>query len=111
MDTSDKPVFFVSSNGAATFTVTGSPLTIGAWHFIALRFIPSTEIAVFQDGDKAVNATAIPASINVSTQNFEIGRYINDDSRTFHGRARDVFICAAALSDALIEEVRATSVP
>lgn len=101
---------FVSGTGSNLLAVADT-VDYGVWHFIVCRFTPSTEIALFVNGVKSTNTSAIPASINVSTSNFELGRYQNDDARTFHGRARDVFVCAAALSDALIEEIRLSSVP
>jgi hypothetical protein len=109
--TSDQPFFSVSGNGSSIVTATAPVSTLGGWHFLVGRFTPSTEVAIFNDGDKTVNITAIPASINASAQAFEIGRYLNDNNRVIHAKARDVFICASALSDALIEEVRTTSVP
>jgi len=103
--------FYVSGNGASQFGVVSASLEVGRWHFVTSRFTPSAEVAVFANGDKSTNTTAIPASINVSTQDFEIGRYFNDDNRIIHAKARDVFVCAAALSDQLIEEIRVSSVP
>lgn len=101
----------VSSNGSATTVAQSQVAAMGEWHFLALRFIPSTEVAVFVDGDKTVNPTAVPASIFVSSQNFEVGRYQGADSRITHGKSRDVFVCSASLSDALIEQTRVTSAP
>ncbi len=103
--------FIVSSNGSATFAADGIVPNLGQWYFVAGRFTPSSEVALFVDGNKDVNTTAIPASINVSAQAFELGRYLVDNARILHGKVRDVFICASALSDALIEEIRATSAP
>ncbi len=108
---SDIPMFFVSGNGSAVSVVTSGALSVGAWHWIVGRFKPSTEVAIFQDGDKAVNTTAIPSTINVSAASMEVGRYVQDNSRIIHGRARDLFLCASALSDAVIEQLRVTSVP
>ncbi len=101
----------VSSNGSTIFAATSAVAQTGQWLFLAGRFTPSTEVAVFVNGDKAVNTTAIPASVNVSSQDFEAGRFAADNSSIAHCKARDVFVCASALSDALIEEVRTTSVP
>ncbi len=101
----------VSGTGASIVGASSSAVTVGVWHFIVARFTPSTEVAIFLDGVKSVNATAVPATINASAQNFELGRYLNSDANVFHGRSRDMFICAAALSDQLIEEIRETSVP
>jgi len=109
--TSNAPTFTVSSTGSDAFTATGPVSTQAQWHFLAGRFTPSTEVAVFQDGNKAVNTASIPASLNASTQNLEVGRRSNNNASIIHGKARDTFVCAVALSDELIEEIRATSVP
>lgn len=108
---SDTIGFYMSGTGAALLVATGPVVTLGGWHFVVGRFIPSTEVAVITDGNKTVNVTAIPASIFVSTQAFEVGRFTADNTTIVHGKVRDLFICAAALSDALIEQIRATSVP
>ncbi len=105
------PAFEISGNGSSLFNVAGPAIGTGSWHFLVGRFIPSNEIAVFQNGDKTTFTTAIPASMNASTQAYEMGRTKANDAQIIHGKARDVFICAAALSDALIEEIRASSVP
>ncbi len=101
----------VSSNGSATTAVSGPALSTSEWLFLVARFTPSTELAVFVNGDKTVNAVSVPASINVSTQGFEVGRYANDNNFIAHAKVRDAFICAATLSDAILEEVRAASSP
>lgn len=103
--------FGMSGNGAATFAASSIAVAISVWRFIVGRFIPSTEVAVFVDGDKTANTTAIPATCFVSTASFEVGRHFADNTRIAHAKARDVFVCASALSDALIEEIRTTSGP
>lgn len=103
--------FHVSGNGASIVSVISQTAPLSIWHFCVARFIPSTEIATFVDGDKSTNTSVIPASLNVSTQAFEVGRQFNTDSLTLHGKARDAFICASALSDQIIEEVRTASAP
>lgn len=110
-NTTDAPQFQVSGNGTAVNSVAGPVATIGEWHFLVGRFIPSTEVAIFNDGDKSVNTTTIPSSVNVSAQALEVGRTFNDNSRVIHAKARDVFICAASLSDALIEQIRVATSP
>jgi hypothetical protein len=107
----NKVRFVMSGTGANAVLVESAVRPISAWTFIVGRFTPSTEVAVFVDGDKDVNTTAIPASIYASTQDFEIGRVEANNSYILHGKVRDVFVCAAALSDELIEEIRATSAP
>lgn len=109
--TGDEPFFLTSGNGASVQIATAPSSSLDGWHFLAGRFIPSVEIDVFVDGVKTVFTTAIPSSLYGSGQDFELGRHNNDNSRIIHGRARDVFICAANLSDDLLEEVRVTSVP
>lgn len=101
----------VSSNGSAVTFVQSPAISTGQWVFMASRFIPSTELTIFTNGVKTVNTTAIPAAANLSTQALEIGRYSNDNNFIAHARTRDVFICAAALGDELIEETRLSSVP
>lgn len=106
----DVPYFQVSGNGAATFSAEGPVSSLAAWHFIVGRYT-SSEIAVFVDGDKSVQTVGVPASLFASSQAFETGRYFNDNTRILHGKARDVFVCASALSDAVIEQVRLASSP
>lgn len=107
----DKANFRMSGNGASVFAATSPPNALAVWHFIVGRFIPSTEVAVFIDGDKSTNTSAIPVSCNVSTQAFEIGRFFADDTRVTHAKCRDAFICQSALSDEQIENVRLSSMP
>ena len=103
--------FVVSGNGTGLDTVQSAAVAIGEWIFIAGRFTPSTEIAVFTNGTKTVVTTSIPASLNASTQNFEVGRTQNGNSRIIDGKVRDLFICAASLSDETIDRIRASSTP
>ncbi len=103
--------FHMSGNGAAIFTATSAVSTINEWHFLAGRFIPGQEVAVFVDGSKIVNNTAIPASIFGVTQNFEVGRFAALNGSVANAKARDVFVCAAALSDPVIAFIQASSLP
>lgn len=101
----------VSNNGSALNTVVGDEVPLGSWHFLAMRFTPSTELAVWMDGLKTTLETAIVASLYATSQDFEVGRHANNNSWTYHGRARDIFICQAALPDALIDQLRLSSAP
>lgn len=101
----------ISSTGSNIVSSTSPVAATGQWLFLTGRFTPGTELAVFVDGDKTVNTTAIPATINASSQDFEAGRFANDNALIAHCKSRDVFLCASALSDEVIEQVRATSVP
>ena len=110
-NSSDIAAFAMSGTGAATTVATSAISTLAVWHFIAGRFIPSTEVAIFVDGDKSTNSTAVPASCNVSTQSFEVGRYLNDGNRIIHAKCRDVFIFQSALTDDLITRIRQNTLP
>ncbi len=103
--------FVISGTGSNLIVASGPAIGTSEWVFVCGRFTPSTEAAVFINAVKVVNTTAVPASLNVSTQAFEVGRYLNDNTYTAHVRVRDLFICASALSDAVIEQIRATSAP
>jgi len=109
--TSGKFNFFVSGDGVSLVIAQGAGAGIGIWHFVVGRFMPSVEVAIFTDGDKNVNTTSVPSSCFVSSQAFEVGRYHGGDVFVLHAKVRDLFICAAALSDDLIEEIRNSSRP
>lgn len=108
---SNEVTFLISVDGTNIVSVNTTPRAIGIWSFIVARFIPSTEIAVFVDGVKWPNTTSIPASCNLSAQQFEVGRYYADDNYILDANVRDVFICQSALSDTQIEQVRVASTP
>lgn len=105
------PRLFMSNNGTTTVNATGANLPLSEWHFVAGRYIPSVEVAVFVDGVKVTNTVSIPASAFVSSQGFEVGRYLNDNSRIPNAKVRDVFICRTALSDAQIAAIRTATAP
>ncbi len=98
--------FFVSLTGAVTVSAVGGTIGTDAWHFVVGRFTPSTEVAVFVDGEKDVNVTGVPASINIPTPDFQVGRFFDADSTRLHFKWRDLFICAATLDDVLLENIR-----
>lgn len=103
---------YVSLDGSALTTVSSATSTpVDTWVFLVGRFVPSTSVDVFVNGQKTTNVTAIPASCFASTQAFEVGRYLNTDTRTFDGRCRDVFLCRTALTDVQIENLRLSSLP
>lgn len=112
MQATDKMLFAVSGNGTTAVAVEASTSPVdGEWHFIAARFTPSTEIAIFMDEEKDVETTSIPASLNVATEDFEVGRYSGNNALIQEMLFRDLFICRAALSDALVERIRQASLP
>jgi len=106
---SDMFRFIVSQTGAVINTVDVAFPGLGQWVFAAARFIPGSEIAIWANGAKQVLDTGVVSSLYSPTADFEIGRSITDDTRTFDGRMRDMFVCQAALDDETIEEIRVTS--
>lgn len=101
----------ISQNGSVVITVDVAAVPVGNWVFVAARFSPGAEIAVFSNGAKGTNTASIYTSLFASSQAFEVGRFLADNTRTLDGRLRDIFVCQAALSDDLIEEIRITSAP
>ena len=93
----------VSVDGAALTSVTSTnSISTGEWFFAVLRFDPSTEVATFLNNTKTTNVAAIPASIFDSTASFIVGARNNGVAALFNGRASMCFLCAAALSDAIV---------
>jgi hypothetical protein len=71
---SSAPTFYVSGTGANSFTVAAANITAGQWYFVAARYTPSTEIAIWLNSTKSVNTTSIPASLfDSTTAEFVIG--------------------------------------
>lgn len=95
----------VSSTGAAggIVTVNGPVLAADTWHFIAGRFSPSTQLAIYADGAWAGNTTSIPASIYSGTAPLEIGR----QAAYLSGAAAMCFLCAAVVPATAIENLHA----
>jgi hypothetical protein len=97
---------FVVTLAAANSVVNGTAGTTGAmpitqWAFVAARYTPSTEIKIWINDGANTNAVGIPASINDSTAAFAIGA-TGTPSLYMDGRASLCFLCAAALSDAIV---------
>lgn len=71
---SSAPTFYVSSTGANSFSVAAGNITAGQWYFIAARYTPSTELAIWLNATKTVNTTSIPASLyDSASANFSVG--------------------------------------
>jgi hypothetical protein len=69
------PIAYISDDGSAAVTATGSTIEQGAWGFIAMRYTPSTELKLWVNDEPVVNTTSIPASIYNGTAPLVIGRY------------------------------------
>lgn len=90
-------------NGTTSVISTVVPVT-GAWYFIVIRLIPSTELAIFANSTKTINIAAIPASINNSAAAFTIGAS-GAATQLMTGRASLCFLSANALSDGKISSI------
>jgi len=98
-----QPWFAVSTNGIASVNVTSTvSLVAGEWYHIVGRFDPSTEIAVFVNGVKTVNTTAIPATIFSGNANLEAGSFAAG-SFNYNGRMSQLFLCAERHDDSIIQ--------
>lgn len=101
--------FTISVDGTAESDVdsTSTPTT-ATWLFAACRFDPSTEQAIFFNGEKTSIVAAVPASIFNSNADLDIGaRSGGADLMT--GRASLCFLCAADIGDTLIQTIFQTT--
>ncbi len=101
----------VSADGAAAVTVDSAAIGAATWKFVAMRFTPSAELALFVNADKTSNTTAIPAALFNSNSPFAVGMFTDaaGTARYLDGRAALAFMCAAALSDTVIDHLFRTS--
>lgn len=95
---------YVSVDGTATVNVQ-SAVTYAAstWFFIVGRYTPSTELAIFINGTWDTNVVAIPAAIFNSNAALTVGSYSVPVANFLDGQGSLFFLCADALSNAIIE--------
>jgi len=98
-------IVFGIGDGAASFAqvVSTNTAPAAAWNFFACRYTPSTELTVFLNGVKTTNAAGIYASIPANANALELGRVFGGSP--FAGSNSLYFLCAAALSDAVINNL------
>lgn len=98
----------ISSAGTAASivaaTTSGTPAA-GSWVFVAARFTPSSELAVWLDSEKVINTTGIPASIFDSNAKFVLGDQ-EGPAQAMAGRIGPGGVFSRALSDAEIDAIR-----
>jgi len=97
--------FYISSLGTAASTISvisASTITTSKPHFVAGRFNPSTELAVFLDNEKTISVAGIPAAIFNSTAEYDVGAYENGTVAFIDGRITLMALCATELTDAQI---------
>ncbi len=94
--------------GAGSNSVSSTEVISAAtWYFMAGRFTPSIEVAVFVNNTKTIDTTSINATLTAGTQSLGIGT--DDTTRLLDGRASLVFLCANALGDDLISSLFSSS--
>lgn len=105
-ETNSQARFGVSNNGTAVTEVGGATgsFATGEWRFLVGRFVPSTQVGIFSNGDWVLNTTSIPATIyTAGTAAFTIAARSGGAGNLFDGRFAVGFLAAAAWPDALID--------
>lgn len=106
--------FAISSDGtnAGVFSVAGTTApAVDTWTFTAGRFTPSTELAVWTNGAKAVNTTSIPAAIYQAVCDFRLGVQADPAIGLVGRMGTPVWLAAAAVPDIVIETFYQMSAP
>lgn len=106
-ETTDKLSFNMSSNGTSNaFSINGATtLVANTWYHLAVVFTASTRCELFVNGVPDGNETAgIPAAAFNSTASFRIGHQ-EGQSTYFDGKANDVAVWAAALTESQISKL------
>jgi hypothetical protein len=102
---SAQPAVYISTDGSSSaIQAHTTALAADQWDFVCARFDPSTNVTIWLNDSKVENTTGIPATINNSTADFEIGSFNGGDGY-FDGRISLAFLCAAAASDAAIRRL------
>lgn len=104
--------FQVSTDGAAAVGVTHTTTAIptGSWYFVAGRFMPGKELAIYVNTVKVALAVGVPATIYNSTAPLIVGAE-GGPANYFDGRAALCFLSAAALTDTVIRALYEVSRP
>jgi hypothetical protein len=93
--------FIITNDGSTQIFVSSSvSATANKWLYWVGRYVPSIELAVWVNSTKTVNTTAIPASIFSGTSPLTIGT-----GPDMAGKISLQFLCASALSDAVINSL------
>lgn len=95
----------LSTDGTAVVTADSAVIAsnLNTWHFVWMRFFPSTALDISVDGVTVSNTTAIPASIFVSTADLILGG--GNAGAEWDGRATYAALCAVALSDTRLDKL------
>lgn len=95
----------IEDGSGNTYQRGGETVLVNTWYFIAGRYTPSTELALWVNNTKTTNTTSIPASLRNNAIDFRIGVYGSPAANFLNGRAALGFLCAAALADAQITDL------
>lgn len=95
---------YITSTGANYQNTTGIAIANSAWSFCVGRFTPSTEIKCWLNTTTQPFTTSVHASLFNSSAAFKIGFYSANPA--LDGRAGMCFVCAMALTDTAIENIR-----
>ncbi len=101
----------VSAAGTASFGINSSPDIIVAnrLSFMAMRYVPSTELALFVNKKKYTTTVGVPASIHNSNAALTFGR--TADGAPMDGGLAIAFLSAAAISDESLDHLYEKSLP
>lgn len=96
-------LFVEDSSSNQNIAASASAVNTSGWFFCAGRFDPSTEVAVWLNGEKTVNTTSIIAAIDNTATRFEMAARDTGAAGLLDGRVSLAFLCAAAVPDIFID--------
>ena len=86
-----------------TNTTANNVVAQNTWVHCAVRLTPSTEMAIFANGEKTAFTSSIPASITGNVLAFSVNSALaSGTARYFQGNVSQVVLCGVAVSDVLI---------
>lgn len=93
--------FMAGTVTTSTIALATYPITAGTWRFMVGRYIPSTEVALFDNGVKTVNTTSVPAAEADNTAPLIAGA--NAELTVYSDVWESMlFLCETDLSDTMI---------
>jgi len=96
--------FQTSNTGAAIATIVDSAaytVAIGQWYFVVGRFDPSTSTDIHVNGRWDYNLAGAPAALFNGNAELQVGAH-DAGGNELDGRVSSVFVCAAQLTDQVI---------
>lgn len=96
--------FVVSGDCTALIHATSTGTTGTDWCFVAGRYDPSTEVAVFRNSEIVTTVAGVPAALCNNTTDLNVSGYFNG-SALMAGCASLCFLCATALGTGTIRSL------